>query len=123
MIGHAEPVTLPPTPDHVDEHDRVRVRFALESDGSGWPPFSSEGLWAGLSVTVREHRPDLSIVDVRLPPGFRDEGLQAALAVRKREPKAPILILSQYVERTYAAELLPQPLTALVRRETALKPR
>jgi len=45
-------------------------------------------------------------VDVRLPPGFRDEGLRAALAIRAREASAPILILSQYVERTYAAELL-----------------
>ncbi len=52
------------------------------------------------------HRPDVSIVDVRLPPGFRDEGLRAALSVREQDPKAPILILSQYVERTYATELL-----------------
>jgi DNA-binding NarL/FixJ family response regulator len=59
-----------------------------------------------LESAVREHRPDLSIVDVRLPPGFRDEGLRAALSVRGREPRTPILILSQYVERTYAAELL-----------------
>jgi DNA-binding NarL/FixJ family response regulator len=59
-----------------------------------------------LESAVQEHRPDLSIVDVRLPPGFRDEGLRAALAVRKRDPRTPILILSQYVERTYAAELL-----------------
>jgi DNA-binding NarL/FixJ family response regulator len=59
-----------------------------------------------LEAAVAEHRPDVSIVDVRLPPGFRDEGLRAALAIRVREASAPILILSQYVERTYAAELL-----------------
>ncbi|NUT54248.1 MAG: response regulator transcription factor [Saccharothrix sp.] len=59
-----------------------------------------------LERAVLEHRPDLSIVDVRLPPGFRDEGLRAALAVREQDPGAPILILSQYVERTYATELL-----------------
>jgi DNA-binding NarL/FixJ family response regulator len=59
-----------------------------------------------LEGAVQEHRPDMSIVDVRLPPGFRDEGLRAALSVRKRDPRTPILILSQYVERTYAAELL-----------------
>jgi DNA-binding NarL/FixJ family response regulator len=59
-----------------------------------------------LEKAVAEHNPDLSIVDVRLPPGFRDEGLRAALAVRAREPKTPILILSQYVERVYAAELI-----------------
>jgi DNA-binding NarL/FixJ family response regulator len=59
-----------------------------------------------LERAVLDHRPDLSIVDVRLPPGFRDEGLRAALSVRRQDPKAPILILSQYVERTYATELL-----------------
>jgi len=59
-----------------------------------------------LEAAVAEHRPDVSIVDVRLPPGFRDEGLRAALAIRARGTSAPILILSQYVERTYAAELL-----------------
>ncbi|MEU4744175.1 response regulator transcription factor [Actinosynnema sp. NPDC023658] len=59
-----------------------------------------------LERAVQDHRPDVSIVDVRLPPGFRDEGLRAALSVRARDPKAPILILSQYVERTYATELL-----------------
>ncbi len=59
-----------------------------------------------LETAVREHRPDLSIVDVRLPPGFRDEGLRAALAIRRREPKTPIVILSQYVEHVYAAELI-----------------
>jgi DNA-binding NarL/FixJ family response regulator len=59
-----------------------------------------------LEAAVEEHQPDLSVVDVRLPPGFRDEGLRAALAIRARRPKAPVLILSQYVERVYAAELL-----------------
>jgi len=59
-----------------------------------------------LRSAVAEHRPDLSIVDVRLPPGFRDEGLRAALAIRAETPDAPVLILSQYVERAYAADLL-----------------
>jgi DNA-binding NarL/FixJ family response regulator len=59
-----------------------------------------------LRGAVAEHQPDLSIVDVRLPPGFRDEGLRAALAVRAERPGAAILILSQYVERVYATELL-----------------
>ena len=52
------------------------------------------------------HRPDVCVVDVRLPPTFRDEGLRAALAARVRVPGLPVLILSQYVEQTYAAELL-----------------
>jgi DNA-binding NarL/FixJ family response regulator len=55
-----------------------------------------------LLQAVADHKPDLSIVDVRLPPTFRDEGIRAALQLRP----SPVLILSQYVERTYAAELL-----------------
>ncbi|AKG45205.1 two component transcriptional regulator, LuxR family protein [Streptomyces xiamenensis] len=53
-----------------------------------------------------EHRPDVAVLDVRLPPGFRDEGLRAALAAREQLPGLPVLVLSQYVEQTYAAELL-----------------
>jgi DNA-binding NarL/FixJ family response regulator len=52
------------------------------------------------------HKPDVCVVDVRLPPTFRDEGLRAALAARERIPGLPVLILSQHVEHTYAAELL-----------------
>lgn len=51
-------------------------------------------------------RPDLAIVDVRLPPTFTDEGVRAAIELRERVPGLPVLILSQYVERAYAAELL-----------------
>jgi DNA-binding NarL/FixJ family response regulator len=52
------------------------------------------------------HKPDVCVVDVRLPPTYRDEGVRAALAARERMPGLPVLILSQYVEHTYAAELL-----------------
>ena len=52
------------------------------------------------------HRPDVAIVDVRLPPSFTDEGLQAALAARRKVPGLPVLVLSQYVEQLYARELL-----------------
>jgi len=51
-------------------------------------------------------RPDVSVVDVRLPPTFTDEGLQAALAARREIPGLPVLVLSQYVEQLYARELL-----------------
>jgi DNA-binding NarL/FixJ family response regulator len=57
-------------------------------------------------AAVDEHRPDVCVVDVRLPPGFKDEGVRAALEARQRIEGLPILVLSQYVERTYAAELL-----------------
>ena len=52
------------------------------------------------------HRPSVSVVDVRMPPTQRDEGLRAALEARRRVPGTPILVLSQYVERQYASELL-----------------
>ena len=57
---------------------------------------------------VLRERPDLAIVDIRLPPTFRDEGLRAALELRGSAPETAILVLSQYVEHTYAAELLAQ---------------
>ncbi|MCX4745794.1 response regulator transcription factor [Kitasatospora sp. NBC_01287] len=60
----------------------------------------------GLLAAVTEHRPDLAIVDVRLPPTFTDEGLRAALAARQEQPGLPVLVLSQYVEQLYARELL-----------------
>lgn len=55
---------------------------------------------------IAEHRPDVSIVDVRMPPTFRDEGLRAAIEARQNVPGSPVLILSQYVEEQYAGELL-----------------
>jgi len=59
-----------------------------------------------LLVAVREHRPDLVIADVRMPPTFTDEGLRAALAARKEVPGLPVLVVSQYVEGSYAVDLL-----------------
>jgi DNA-binding NarL/FixJ family response regulator len=53
-----------------------------------------------------EHRPDVAIVDVRLPPSFTDDGLRAALQARAQVPGLPVLVLSQYVEQLYARELL-----------------
>jgi DNA-binding NarL/FixJ family response regulator len=53
-----------------------------------------------------DHRPDVAVVDVRMPPTFTDEGLQAALAARREVPGLPVLVLSQYVEQLYARELL-----------------
>ncbi len=55
---------------------------------------------------VTGHKPDICVVDVRMPPTFTDEGVKAALAVRERVPETAVLIVSQYVEETYAAELL-----------------
>lgn len=61
-----------------------------------------------LLKALTEHKPDVAVVDVRLPPTFTDEGLQAALEARNRVPGLPVLVLSQYVEQLYARELLAQ---------------
>jgi DNA-binding NarL/FixJ family response regulator len=60
----------------------------------------------GLLRIVEGHKPDLAICDVRLPPTFTDEGIRAALEARRRHPALAILVLSQYVEPAYSAELL-----------------
>lgn len=59
-----------------------------------------------LLEALDRHRPDVAVVDVRLPPSHTDEGLRAALAARQRIPGLPVLVLSQYVEQLYARELL-----------------
>lgn len=59
-----------------------------------------------LLAAAEQHRPDLAIVDVRMPPTFTDEGLRAALRARELVPGLPVLVLSQYVEESYAVELL-----------------
>ncbi|MGA6165832.1 response regulator [Amycolatopsis magusensis] len=61
---------------------------------------------AAFVEAAARHRPDVSIVDVRLPPSFTDEGVRAALRARRETPGLPVLVLSQYVEQTYAGELL-----------------
>ncbi|MEV6504609.1 response regulator transcription factor [Streptomyces sp. NPDC051642] len=67
---------------------------------------SAVGDARALIASVEEHAPDLVVTDVRMPPGFQDEGLHAAVRLREKRPALPVLVLSQYVQRTYAAELL-----------------
>jgi DNA-binding NarL/FixJ family response regulator len=88
--------------------DSVLLREGLArllADG-GVEVVAQAGDGAGLVAAVDAHRPDLAIVDVRMPPTHTDEGLRAALEVRQRAPATAILVLSQYVEERYAAELL-----------------
>ncbi|MEU5341568.1 MULTISPECIES: response regulator transcription factor [unclassified Streptomyces] len=67
---------------------------------------SAVGDAQALVTAVEEHAPDIVVTDVRMPPGFQDEGLHAAVRLREKHPTLPVLVLSQYVQRTYAAELL-----------------
>ncbi|MFC7277819.1 response regulator [Paractinoplanes rhizophilus] len=59
-----------------------------------------------LRAAVAEHRPDIVVTDVRMPPDYSDEGLRAAIELRAADPGLPVLVLSQYVAPAYAAELL-----------------
>lgn len=96
-----------------------RLRVALAEDGVllreglaglldrfGHEVVASVGDGAALIAAVAEHEPDIVVADVRMPPGFTDEGLRAALTLRASHPGLAVLVLSQYVEQTYAAELL-----------------
>jgi DNA-binding NarL/FixJ family response regulator len=66
-----------------------------------------------LLAAAERVRPDLVVTDVRMPPDNTDDGLRAALALRQRWPGLPVVVLSQYVEQTYAAELLSADATAI----------
>ncbi|MEV5753447.1 response regulator transcription factor [Actinoallomurus sp. NPDC052308] len=59
-----------------------------------------------LLAAVADHRPDLVVTDIRMPPGFTDEGLRAAVELRRADPGLAVVALSQYVELSYAADLL-----------------
>ena len=72
----------------------------------GFEIAAAVGTAPALLTALLDQRPDVAIVDVRLPPGLADDGLQAALAARRQVPGLPVLLLSQYVEQLYARELL-----------------
>ncbi len=73
---------------------------------SGFEVVAAVGDADALLDAVTEHEPDLCVVDVRMPPTHTDEGLRAAIEIRRRTPTVAVLVLSQYVEERYAAELL-----------------
>lgn len=88
--------------------DAVLIRSGLVKllEEFGCEVVAEVGDGDALVAAVAEHRPDVSVVDVRMPPSFTDEGLKAATRARERVPGAPVLILSQYVEVSYADDLL-----------------
>lgn len=67
---------------------------------------ASTGDGEGLLRAVEEHKPDVCVVDVRMPPTFTDEGIRAALVVRQQWPDVAVLVFSQYVEERYAVDLI-----------------
>ena len=84
----------------------IREGIARLIEESGGTVVAKVGDGDAFVAAVETHRPDVSVVDVRMPPSLRDEGLRAAIEARRRVPGTPILVLSQYVERQYATELL-----------------
>ena len=83
---------------------RAGLQRLLADAGHEGVAVVGEGL--ALVAAVDRHRPDLCVVDVRMPPTFADEGLRAAIEVRGRHPDVRVLVLSQYVEEEYAGDLL-----------------
>jgi DNA-binding NarL/FixJ family response regulator len=88
--------------------DAVLLREGLIRlvEENGHAVVAAVGDGPSLVEAIAEHKPDVSIVDVRMPPSHTDEGLRAAVEARTRVPGSPILVLSQYVEVSYADDLL-----------------
>ncbi|WP_062436379.1 response regulator [Herbidospora daliensis] len=88
--------------------DVVLLREGLAGllDRFGHEVVAAVGDGDALIEAANVHEPDIVVTDARMPPGFSDEGLRAALTLRAARPRLAVLVLSQYVEQTYAAELL-----------------
>jgi DNA-binding NarL/FixJ family response regulator len=84
----------------------IRAGLAEVLADSGHEVAASVGDAEALYTAVAAHRPDVAVVDVRMPPGYTDEGLRAAVAIRREYPDVGVLVFSQYIETRYAAELL-----------------
>ncbi len=89
-----------------EDHALLRDGLTRLLDAYGFEVVDAVDNGPSVLPSLERHRPDVAVVDVRLPPTFSDEGLQAALAARTRLPGLPVLILSQHVEQMYARELL-----------------
>ncbi|MER8100551.1 response regulator transcription factor [Kitasatospora sp. NPDC094016] len=84
----------------------LRVGLVKVLEAVGFEVAAAVGDATELLAAVEEHRPKVVVADVRMPPGFTDEGVKAALMIRRQWPDVAVLLLSQYVEERYAADLL-----------------
>jgi DNA-binding NarL/FixJ family response regulator len=89
-----------------EDNALLREGLILLAGSAGHEVAAVAGSGPEIVPALLQHRPDIAVIDVRLPPGYRDEGLRAAIEARRHLPGLPVLVLSQYVEQTYAAELL-----------------
>ncbi|HEX4292035.1 MAG TPA: response regulator transcription factor [Trebonia sp.] len=115
MLTPDEPASVPSPGQQAGESLRIVVAddAVLLREGlvrllaeDGHRVVAAVGDGPALVEAVLTHRPDVSVVDVRMPPTHTDEGLRAAIAARSQLPGAPMLVLSQYVEASYAGDLL-----------------
>lgn len=88
--------------------DSVLLQAGLAKllEAMGFEVAAAVGDADALLRAVERHRPDVAVIDVRMPPGHTDEGVRAALVIRRQWPDVGVLLLSQYVEERYATELL-----------------
>jgi DNA-binding NarL/FixJ family response regulator len=84
----------------------LRVGLVKVLEAVGYEVLAAVGDAEALLAAVEEHTPDVVVTDVRMPPGLTDEGVRAALMIRQQWPGTAVLLLSQYVEERYAADLL-----------------
>ncbi|WP_441246199.1 response regulator [Kitasatospora sp. McL0602] len=84
----------------------LRVGLVKVLEAVGFEVVAAVGDAEALLAAVEEHAPQVVVTDVRMPPGLTDEGVRAALVIRRQWPETAVLLLSQYVEERYAADLL-----------------
>jgi DNA-binding NarL/FixJ family response regulator len=89
-----------------DDSVLLREGIAALLDDTGFEIIAQCGTADELLMIVRSYRPDIAIVDIRMPPTHTDEGLRAAQEIRERYPGTSVLVLSQYIESGYALDLL-----------------
>jgi DNA-binding NarL/FixJ family response regulator len=89
-----------------DDSMLVREGVVRVLEGAGFDVVGQAEDGEALMRRVRAHKPDVAIIDIRMPPTHTDEGLQAALAIREEMPGTGVVVLSEYIEEEYAIELL-----------------